>query len=446
MTANDRPSSDRSSTGAPSGGDEQRAALRDSFRSVRDLTEALAAPLRPEDQVIQSMPDVSPTKWHRGHTTWFFETFLLEPALIGYDAFDTEFRYLFNSYYEAVGPRHPRNQRGLISRPNVEEVCRYRAHVDAAMEKLIGGCDRDAWPELAALVELGLHHEQQHQELLLMDIKHVLSCNPLEPAFVEATPPVAQPTQPAHLVGHDGGLVEAGHSDDVFAFDNESPRHKVYLEPFRIADRLVTSGEWLEFIADGGYRQPELWLSDGWYAVQEHGWNAPVYWRCDGNDGWSSYTLNGRRPIELDEPVVHVSHYEADAFARWAGARLPTEFEWEHAVASRCPPSDPQSSGLTASAPHGTRLHPGAAPAGAGLRQAFGDVWQWTASAYLPYPRFTPAAGAVGEYNGKFMSSQMVLRGSACITPAGHARTTYRNFFPPSSRWMFAGLRLAADN
>jgi ergothioneine biosynthesis protein EgtB len=432
MTNNDRPPRD-----------EERSVLRARFRRVRDLTEALAAPLCPEDQVIQSMPDVSPTKWHRGHTTWFFETFLLEPSLAGYDAFDVEFRYLFNSYYEAVGPRHPRSQRGLVSRPNVEEVGCYRAHVDAAMGKLIDCADSN-WADVAALVELGVHHEQQHQELLLMDIKHVLSCNPLEPAYVETALPVERNAEAMQFVDFDGGLVEAGHPGDAFAFDNESPRHKVYLEPFRIADRLVTAGEWTEFIADGGYRQPELWLSDGWYAVQEHGWNAPAYWRYDDNDGWSTFTLNGRRPVDAAEPVVHVSHYEADAFARWAGARLPTEFEWEHAVSFGDRP-DPRSCGLTHDAPYRARLHPAAAPAGPGLRQAFGDVWQWTASAYLPYPRFTPAAGAVGEYNGKFMSGQMVLRGSACITPAGHDRTTYRNFFPPSSRWMFAGLRLASD-
>ncbi len=431
----DRPLRD----GSPDGGAE-RAALHAGYRDVRELTELLASPLSPEDQVIQSMPDVSPTKWHRGHTTWFFETFLLEPSLRGYDAFDPEFRYLFNSYYEAVGPRHPRNQRGLISRPSVEEVGRYRAHVDAAMEKLIGGCDSDDWREIAALVELGLHHEQQHQELLLMDIKHVLSCNPLEPAYLDAIPPAPISAQPMRFVTHRGGLVETGRASagpdaSGFAFDNESPRHLVFLEPFGLADRLVTAGEWVEFIDDGGYRRPELWLSDGWYAVNEHGWNAPAYWRHD-HDGWSVFTLNGRRPIDPTEPVVHVSHFEADAFARWSGARLPTEFEWEHAITA------------TQSAPDlspGQQWHPTPTTDAPGTRQAFGEVWQWTASAYLPYPRFAPAAGAVGEYNGKFMSGQMVLRGSACITPPGHARTTYRNFFPPASRWMFAGLRLATD-
>ena len=440
MTTHDRPP-----RVSANGSDDERSKLRARFRSVRDLTEALAAPLRPEDQVVQSMPDVSPTKWHRGHTTWFFETFLLEPTLTGYDAFDLEFGYLFNSYYETVGPRHPRSERGLVSRPSVEEVGRYRAHVDSAMEKLIDCCSTDDWTRVSALVDLGLNHEQQHQELLLMDIKHVLSCNPLEPAYVEEAPPVARAPEPMRFRGYDGGLVEAGHIGPGFSFDNECPRHKVYLEPFRFADRLVTAGEWMEFMADGGYRQPELWLSDGWYAVQENGWDAPAYWRHDESDGWSCFTLTGRRPIDPAEPVVHVSHYEADAFARFAGARLPTEFEWEHAVESEATPLERECSGLPDSAPRRARLQPAPATGGSGLRQAFGDVWQWTASAYLPYPRFAPAPGAVGEYNGKFMSGQMVLRGSACITPRGHARPTYRNFFPPSSRWMFAGLRLASN-
>ena len=311
MTALDRPPR----------GDADREALRARYRRVRDLTEALAAPLRPEDQVIQSMADVSPTKWHRGHTTWFFETFLLEPTLTGYDAFDPDFRYLFNSYYEAVGPRHPRSQRGLLSRPTVEEVARYRAHVDAAMEKLIDRCDTDAWPDFAALAVLGLHHEQQHQELLLMDIKHVLFNNPVDSVYVEAPLVSLPPARPMRMLEHEGGLVEVGHDPTAdagdFAFDNESPRHKVYLEPFRIADRLVTAGEWLEFMDDDGYRRPELWLSDGWYAVQEHDWDSPLYWRDDGPDGWSVFTLGGWRPVEPSEPVVHVSHYEADAFARW---------------------------------------------------------------------------------------------------------------------------------
>jgi len=391
-----------------------RATLHDDFRRVRDYTEALAAPLSPEDQVVQSMPDVSPTKWHRAHTTWFFETFLLSPRLPSYTEFEPAYAYLFNSYYEAVGPRHPRPQRGLLSRPSVDDIARYRMHVDDAMHELI---DDVADTDVAALIELGLHHEQQHQELLLMDIKHVLSCNPTDPSY--GTPISEWTDAPdAHWVDIAGGDVGIGHDGRGFAFDNEGPRHVAYLEPFRIADRLVTAREWLAFIADDGYGRADLWLSDGWYAVQEHAWQAPLYWRNDGDDGWTVFTLAGRRAIDPNEPVVHVSHYEADAFARWRGARLPTELEWEHAVVST-PPST--------------------------LTDVDNEVWQWTASAYLPYPRFKPAAGAVGEYNGKFMSGQMTLRGGARITSPGHTRPTYRNFFPPASRWMYGGLRLAQD-
>jgi ergothioneine biosynthesis protein EgtB len=389
-----------------------RATLHADYQRVRDATEALAAPLSPEDQVVQSMPDVSPTKWHRAHTTWFFETFLLEASLAGYVPFDPAYRYLFNSYYEGVGPRHPRPARGLISRPSVHDVASYRRHVDDAMHALIDRCS----PDDAALVELGLHHEQQHQELLLMDIKHVLHCNPTDPAYGHDGPPGRATA--SRFVGVTGGNVEIGHDGAGFAFDNEGPRHVVHLEPFLLADRLVSAGEWLEFVAAGGYRRPELWLSDGWYAVEANGWRAPLYWRDDGVDGWTVFTLAGRRPLDLAAPVVHVSHYEADAYARWAGARLPTEFEWEHAVRSL--------------------------PAGT-LRQVDDEAWQWTASAYLPYPRFRPAPGAVGEYNGKFMSGQVVLRGGARITPPGHTRVTYRNFFPPGSRWLYGGVRLARD-
>lgn len=395
-----------------------RVALHDHYGRVRDLTEELAAPLSDEDQVVQSMPDVSPTKWHRAHTTWFFETFLLSPNALSHNAgryapFDPAYAYLFNSYYEAVGPRHPRPQRGLLSRPSVDEIARYRIYVDQAMHELIDECD----PETAALVVLGLHHEQQHQELLLMDIKHVLHCNPTDPVYAGAPHTPAVPT-PLRFVPVHGGNTGIGHDGPDFSFDNESPRHVVYLEPMYIADRLVCAREWLEFIADDGYRRPELWLSDGWYAAQENGWDAPLYWRDDGNDGWSIFTLEGRRALDPDEPVVHVSHYEADAYARWRDARLPTEFEWEHAA--QCTP-------------------PGT------LREIDTVAWQWTSSAYLAYPRFRPAAGAVGEYNGKFMSGQMTLRGGARVTPPGHKRLTYRNFFPPASRWMFSGVRLARD-
>jgi ergothioneine biosynthesis protein EgtB len=403
------------------------------YCEVRDLTERLAAPLAPEDQVVQSMPDVSPTKWHRAHTTWFFETFLLGPHLPGYEIFHPTYAYLFNSYYEGAGPRHTRSERGLLSRPTVADVADYRAHVDAAMQRLMmrGDAPFD-------LLQLGLHHEQQHQELILMDIKHVLSRNPLHPAYDDLSIAPSGSTPSMAWLEFDGGLVAVGHDGEDFAFDNECPRHDTYLAPFRIADRPVTNGEWQEFMADGGYQRADLWLSDGWYAVQAGEWQAPLYWEHDG-DRWCSMTLAGLRPVPDDEPVCHVSHYEADAFARWAGARLPTEFEWEHAVVS---------SGLEPSAGRYLDvrvLHPRPAPAGSGLRQAFGDVWEWTASPYVAYPGFRTAPGAVGEYNGKFMSNQIVLRGGCSATPVGHLRATYRNFFPPSARWAFSGLRLATD-
>ena len=428
---------------APTAPRARRSETLATYRKVRALTEALAAPLSPEDQVVQSMPDVSPTKWHRAHTTWFFETFVLSPELSGYASPDPAYAYLFNSYYEQVGARHPRPQRGLISRPTTSEVCEYRCHVDDAMERLISTATDDTFERIESIIEVGCHHEQQHQELLLMDIKHVLSLNPLEPAYAiasTATPSSrTQPVSEMTFVDFEGGQVDAGDTGEGFAFDNETPRHTVLLTPYRIANRLVTAGEWRAFIDDGGYTRPELWLSDGWAAVQSQEWDAPLYWQRD-DDGWSVFTLEGRRQVDDSEPVVHVSHYEADAYARWAGARLPTEFEWEHAAASVTrPPRDTDPMGLP-------RLHPRRAPDENGLVQLDADVWQWTASAYLPYPRFVPAPGALGEYNGKFMSNQMVLRGGACVTPPGHVRTTYRNFFPPSARWAFSGLRLAADS
>jgi ergothioneine biosynthesis protein EgtB len=419
----------------------RRSESLDTFRRVRALTETLASPLSAEDQVVQSMPDVSPTKWHRAHTTWFFETFVLTPELAGYQSPDPAYAYLFNSYYEQVGARHPRPERGLISRPTTSEVADYRCHVDAAMETIITAATDEAFERVEGIVEVGCHHEQQHQELLLMDIKHVLSCNPLEPAYAEASPPTRHGTvQDATYIDFEGGAVDIGSTGKGFAFDNETPRHTVLLTPYRMANRLVTAGEWRAFIDDGGYARPELWLSDGWAAVQSQGWEAPLYWQHD-DDGWSVFTLAGRRPVADSEPVVHVSQYEADAYARWAGARLPTEFEWEHAAESVAQPHDTNAS-------TGPRLHPEPARDTAplnSLTQLDGEVWQWTASAYLPYPRFVPAPGALGEYNGKFMSNQMVLRGGACVTPPGHIRTTYRNFFPPAARWAFAGLRLAAD-
>jgi ergothioneine biosynthesis protein EgtB len=414
--------------------DGVRAELLATFRRVRALTEALACPLSPEDQTVQSMPDVSPTKWHRAHTTWFFETFVLGPHQPGYCSPDPAYAYLFNSYYEQVGSRHPRAERGLLSRPSVGEVGAYRRHVDAAMERMLATASDDVFARVAGIIEVGCHHEQQHQELLLMDIKHVLSCNPLDPRYDVMPPsPAAAPAIDLAFVALEGGSVDVGHDLDAFSFDNETPRHRVLLEPFRIANRLATAGEWKAFIADGGYSDATLWLSDGWAAVQAQEWNAPLYWRDDDGE-WTVFTLEGRRAIADCEPVVHVSHYEADAFARWSGARLPTEFEWEHAAGRFESPTD-----------HDLHLHPRAANDDTALTQLDTDVWQWTASAYLPYPRFAPAAGAIGEYNGKFMSNQMVLRGGACITPPGHVRPTYRNFFPPAARWAFSGVRLATD-
>ena len=418
------------------------------YRQVRAQTEHLASPLSPEDQTVQSMPDVSPTKWHRAHTSWFFETFLLEPSLPGYQVHHPAYGYLFNSYYEAVGARYPRPDRGLVSRPGAADIGAYRAHVDEAMDQLLATelPDERAW-----LVELGVHHEQQHQELLLMDIKHVLSCNPLQPVYVPL-PTSSAPADPASTAGpgarrwleHPGGLVEIGHAPvaGTFAFDNESPRHEVALVPFALSSSLVTCAQWAAFVADGGYRRPELWLSDGWATVQAERWEAPLYWTMV-DDEWWIFTLHGPQRLDPDEPVVHVSYYEADAYAHWAGARLPTEAEWEVAADARRPgaSASPGTAGrfLEPGDPAAV-LHPRAGNVG-----LLGEVWQWTSSAYSPYPGFRVAPGAVGEYNGKFMVNQMVLRGGCCITPAAHVRSTYRNFFPPSSRWPFAGVRLAAD-
>ncbi|HXF07920.1 MAG TPA: ergothioneine biosynthesis protein EgtB [Candidatus Acidoferrales bacterium] len=415
------------------------ADLSAAFGRIRATTERLCAPLDAEDMVIQAMPDVSPPKWHLAHTTWFFETFVLAPHAPGYRAFHPRYVFLFNSYYNQVGAFHPRAQRGLLSRPTTAEVLAYRAHVDQHLVTWLG----NATPELLAivlpLIELGLNHEQQHQELLLMDLKYNLHCNPLYPAYRDdlAAHPAAA-CESTRFLPQAGGVVEIGHNGDGFAFDNESPRHRVLLEPYRLADRLVSCGEYLEFIRAGGYRTPEWWLSDGWATVQTRGWQAPLYWHADGDD-WRVFTLGGLRPLDPAAPVSHLSFYEADAFARFAGRRLPTEFEWEAAAVQA---GADAARGNFLEADH---LEPTPAAGGAGLQQLFGDVWEWTASAYLPYPRYRPAAGAVGEYNGKFMSGQMVLRGGCCLTPVGHTRPTYRNFFPPDARWVCAGLRLA-DN
>lgn len=417
--------------------------LAERYTAVRSLTEQLAAPLSPEDQCIQTMDDVSPTKWHRAHTTWFFETFLLKPHLDGYSEADPLYHYLFNSYYEAAGPRHPRPQRGIISRPSTAEVADYRRWVDEAMIRLLDAGVPRAVEDLATL---GLNHEQQHQELLLMDIKHVLSCNPIQPAYrTEPDRASAVSGSGAVWIRFEGGRQAIGHDGGSFAFDNESPRHEVLLGAYELSSRLVTCGDWLEFVADGGYRTPTLWLSDGWAAAQSAGWSAPLYWNRTGDgltaDSWELFTLVGAREIRSDEPVCHLSYYEADAFARWAGARLPTEAEWEAAAGSIGGAPEAADANLL---PSGT-LHPLPAQ-GDGLAQMFGDVWEWTSSAYSPYPGFAPAPGAVGEYNGKFMVNQMVLRGGCCATPAGHVRATYRNFFGPGTRWHFSGLRLARDS
>jgi ergothioneine biosynthesis protein EgtB len=409
---------------------EPRADLRASFHEVRAFTERLAEPLSAEDQTVQTMPDVSPTKWHRAHTTWFFETFVLGPHVPGYAEVDPAYGFLFNSYYEGVGPRHARPQRGFLTRPGIAEIGEYRRAVDDAMDTLLAG---DITPEVASLVVLGLNHEQQHQELLLMDIKHVLATNPLRPAYAERDerPTVDPPGGDADdWLAHPGGVVEVGHEGDGFAFDNEAPRHETLLHPFALRSGVVTNGEWLAFMEDGGYRQPALWMSDGWATAQAQEWVSPEYWIRD-SFGWSVQTLAGGRPVDPDEPVVHVSWYEADAFARWAGCRLPTEAEWEAVATTR---------GAALNDTDTWGLHPRA-----GGEQWCSEVWQWTASPYASYPGFAPAAGAVGEYNGKFMVNQQVLRGGACITPAGHTRPTYRNFYYPGSRWPFCGLRLAVD-
>jgi ergothioneine biosynthesis protein EgtB len=404
------------------------------YAEVRAFTERLAEPLSPEDQTVQSMPDVSPTKWHRAHVTWFFETFVLAGSEPDFAPFQEEYWFLFNSYYEAVGPRHDRPMRGVISRPGAHDVGRYRQNVDDRFTDLVDRLDGGALDKVWPVIELGFNHEQQHQELLLMDIKHVLSLNPLQPVYAGVVPEVTEPDRMG-WVHVEGGLVEIGHDGAGFSFDNELPRHPEWLAPFRLADRLVTNAEWLEFIADGGYQRPELWLSDGWAQVKSHDWRAPLYWR-EFDGVWMEHTLHGTWPVNPGLPVCHVSHYEAEAFATWAGRRLPTEAEWEHAAATQS-----ARSGIDAA---GDAFHPSAAgPASGELRQLLGDCWEWTSSAYLPYPGFHPADGAIGEYNGKFMSGQMVLRGGCALTPPGHARIPYRNFFPPSARWPMTGVRLA---
>jgi len=406
------------------------------FRDVRQRTEDITEPLSIEDFVVQPTVEASPTKWHLAHTTWFFETFLLEPHVEGFEPHSDEYRFLFNSYYNTIGEQHSRAWRGLISRPTVDSVWEYRRHVDNEMEALLRARGDD--PEIQRLVRIGIHHEQQHQELMLTDLKTLFGKNPLYPTYrndLEARP--HHRVQPVSWFEHGGGIVEIGHGDpSSFHFDNEAPRHRALLEPFALANRLVTCGEFLEFIKAGGYEIPSLWLSEGWNTVKELGWKAPEYWK-QTETGWCHITLGGFEPVRLHEPVCHVSYYEAEAYARWAGARLPREEEWE-AVATQ-----QEIAGNTRELDY---LHPSAAENGGGIEQLFGDVWEWTQSPYVGYPGYAPLEGALGEYNGKFMCNQFVLRGGSCVSPVSHLRATYRNFFPPDARWQFSGFRLARDS
>ena len=405
------------------------------FRAVRAQTQRLCDPLVTEDHVVQSMPDVSPTKWHLAHTSWFFETFLLSPHVRGYRPFNEHFAYLFNSYYVTVGDRHCRQNRGLLSRPTVAEVYAYRRHVDEAMVAFLQSLSGPELSALQSVIEIGLHHEQQHQELMLTDIKHVFWVNPMRPAYRPRVSGEAIDASSLRWVGVEGGLCEIGHDGSGFSFDNEGPRHRTYLEPFQLASRLVTNGEYKQFIDDEGYRRADLWLSLGWATARQEQWDAPLYWiRQDGR--WWHHTLAGLRPVEDAEPVCHVSYFEADAYARWAGARLPDEAEWE--IASR-------QASIEGNFVESQACHPLPATQSEGLTQMFGDAWEWTRSAYLPYSGYQPPAGALGEYNGKFMCNQFVLRGGSCATPRDHIRRTYRNFFPPDARWQFMGFRLAQD-
>jgi ergothioneine biosynthesis protein EgtB len=407
-----------------------RPALAARYRAVRKRTERLCVTLEPDDYQLQSMPDCSPPKWHLAHTTWFFETFVLAPHAPGFRPYRSEFAYLFNSYYEAVGDRWPRPARGLLSRPTVAEVYAYRRAVDEQMLALLESSNDGALAEFGPVAELGLNHEEQHQELLLTDLKHAFGLNPLHPQYAAPGEEVPADATRTEWETHPAGVRWLGHAGAAFAFDNEGPRHRAFVPAFAFASRPVNNGEYLRFVEEGGYDRPEFWLSDGWAARQRAGWSGPLYWHRDGT-GFAQFTLQGMRPLDLAEPVCHLSYYEADAYARWAGARLPTEFEWETAVAPREVNGNFLNSG---------RLH----PVNAG-HTYYGDVWVWTASPYVAYPGYRRAAGALGEYNGKFTCNQMVLRGGSCVTPAGHIRPTYRNFFPPDARWQFTGLRLAKD-
>jgi ergothioneine biosynthesis protein EgtB len=410
-----------------------------SYEETRSLTEQLCAPLAIEDFGVQSMPDVSPAKWHLAHTTWFFETFVLADSDPSYPLFHPQFGSLFNSYYNAVGPFWPRSQRGILSRPTVAEIYRYREHVNRAMQRLLHEQGTALKSEVRERIILGLNHEQQHQELLLTDLKHAFASNPLHPVYRQSMPRQAEGPRTLSWIAYPGGLGRVGHEGPGFAYDNEMPRHAMFLAPFQLASRLVSCGDYCAFIDDDGYRRPELWLSEGWAMCLAQGWQAPLYWEQE-HHAWYSMTLGGWQQVRDADPVCHVSYFEADAYARWAGARLPTEFEWE-AAAGECP--------LSGTFLDLDTLHPRALDDGDGDSrpvQMFGEVWQWTGSAYLAYPGYQPMPGALGEYNGKFMCNQMVLRGGSCGTPRSHFRRTYRNFFPPHARWQFTGIRLAKDS
>ncbi|WP_088343770.1 MULTISPECIES: ergothioneine biosynthesis protein EgtB [Rhodomicrobium] len=416
---------------------EGHASLRGSLTRTRQTSIQIAEPLSEEDQIVQAMEDASPTKWHLAHTTWFFEELVLKPHDPAYKIFDERFGYCFNSYYETVGDRHPRPKRSLLTRPRHDEVIAYREHVDEALENFFDRGGNGPSPQALDLITLGVNHEQQHQELMLTDCLAIFAGNPLRPAYREEGTAIEGGKIPdLRWVDFGGGILPVGHQGEGFAFDNESPRHDQLIRPFRLANRLVTNAEWLEFMADGGYATPTLWLADGWAIVKREGWDAPHYW--EQRDGvWHQMTLRGLKPVDPARPVCHVSFFEADAFARWAGKRLPSEFEWE--VASADQPLEGNILSHDALRPEAARLGE------PGLQQMIGDVWEWTASAYLSYPGFKPATGAVGEYNGKFMCNQFVLKGASCVTPDGHIRRSYRNFFYPHQRWQFTGLRLADD-
>jgi len=438
----------------------QNASLIDRFRNTRRRTMSLCEPLTPEDMMVQSCPEASPVKWHLAHTSWFFESFILREYARGYRVFNNDFTWLFNSYYQSFSAFPEKRLRSSFSRPPLDEILRYRAHVDEAIERLLEG---DADPEALKRIELGVNHEEQHQELLLTDILHAFFTNPLRPVYAaDSVSPRSQKRDPGHpspkFLRFEGGLKETGHPGEGFCFDNELPRHKVWLEPYSLADRLVTCGEYAEFMADGGYRRVEFWLSEGWMAVNNNRWRAPLYWSSDSGD-WSLFTLRGEQPLARmqNAPVSHVSYYEADAYARWAGRRLATEAEWEAAAEGHLvdgnlldggrliPAPAAESTGKQASGPNGSvPVFASAAPAFQCPAQLFGDCWEWNTSAYLGYPGFRPLPGSLGEYNGKFMSGQFVLRGGSCVTPAAHIRASYRNFFSAETRWQFSGIRLAS--